>query len=233
MSDETSTQTATQNEHKQSPSAILNNPNLKAPHFRDEDVKFSFKKRKTTAEETAAGTEPEKRAPVILTLPMLTFDGLVTQLENEKVANLILEAANDLIREAARQQVADEEKPVNRQSDLDLQKLTLDFIANLPKGERGGGISKETWEAFAKDYVTVMQTCTNKPVDKLEKAAAIFTKRLTPVQSEKPVLKFLQEQLSLWAAHTTDEELTEVFTFLDTKITTLLSKDSTALLEAL
>ena len=232
MSEHEHNTTAEQAE-KPSPSAALNLPHLKAPHFRDEEVKFSFKKRK--AEGVDAGQEPEKRAPVILTLPVLTFDGLVESMKDEKVVNLVLDSVNDLIREAARQQINDDDKPVNRQDELDLSKLNITFIANQPKSERtGGGISKETWEAFEQDYVEVMPAASGKSKERVEKAAKLFVARLNPVKSEKTVLKFLQEQLALWASTTPNaEDFTEVFQFLDNKITNLLNRDSQELLAAL
>lgn len=225
-----------QTEEKFSPSAIFNHT-LPVPHYRDEETKFTFKTPKQTEAEKKSGIEPAKRTPVLLTLPVLTGEGLVAKLQKEggeKTFNYVLDLVNDAIREAARQQVNDEEKPVNTQDSLDLAKLDIEYIAALPKSERGGGISKDVWAAFEADYNSIMPAILNKDAERVAKGAAIFVKRLVPVQSEKPVLKLLQNYLSMWFGSTTQqEEFAEVYQFLDGKITTLLNKDSEKLLEAL
>ncbi|CAN5950075.1 unnamed protein product [Sphagnum jensenii] len=177
-----------------------------------------------------------KRPPVTLVLPILTQEGLVAAMADDKIFNYVVETINDQIKEAAKSQVApatDDVTPVNRQTELDLSKLTLSYLANQPVAERrGGGISKETWAEFEKDYILVMDNFTDKDGEKpfIHKnnvyAANLFIKRLEPVKTNKPMLKKLQSRLSVWGGNTENgDELMEVYKFLDGKIENLLTKD--------
>jgi hypothetical protein len=243
----TETNSAATEETKVSPAAILNaklGENITLPLFRDETVKFSFKSERLTEEEIKAGITKEqkqakRRPPVVLEVPVLTGDGLIAVLEqnNEKTFNYILDLVNDAIRGAAREQVSpldESAKAVTKQQDLDISKLDIHTIASQPKSERGGGISKDTWEAFEADYVAVMPEAAGKSEDRVKKAAAILVKRLVPVQNQKDILEFFKNELALYISKTPNaEEFAEVYQFLDTKIDTLLQKDSTELLNSL
>ncbi|CAN5950702.1 unnamed protein product [Sphagnum jensenii] len=215
-------------------SHVVLNKEIPQPHYKDEETKFSFKTRKLSDAEVKAGVVATKKAPVILTLPLLTGEGLVAAMSDEKVFNLVLDTVNDVIRDAAKKQVNDEDNPVTKQEQLKTDLLRLDYIANQPKSARGGGISQETWTDFEIDYVSIMPELTGKEIARIEKAAALFVKRLAPVANDKPALRILQDYLSLWFANTSQqEELAEVFKFLDDKMTTLLTRDSSALVDAL
>ena len=241
MSTDATAETKANNEAP-SPSAIFNGKaNITSPHFADKEVRFTFKtpRKKDGEADGADGVmpTPSKRPAVTLVLPTLTFEGFIEKLTegDEKVKNWILETVNEQIILAAREQVNDEDNPVNSQGQLNLAKLTIEAIANTPKSDRvGGGISKETWEDFEKDYIITMVAATCLPQAKVEKAAKLFVMRLNPVKSEKQVLIFLRSQLALWAANTAEaESFAEVYTFLDSKIETLLNRDSSELLAAL
>lgn len=174
----------------------------------------------------------EKRPTIELELPRVTIHGLVAALQDQKQQDFILQLVNDAIYVAARIQVGDDEKPVNTQEELDISKLSLEFLANQPAAERrGGGIAKEIWEAFGKDYLAVMPALTNKSPEALGNAVKIFLAKFQPVKTNKPVLTFLKGQLALWANNTQNlEEFAECFEFLDNKATTFLSTDDATLL---
>lgn len=196
----------------------------------------------------------EKRPTVELLVPTVTMEGLVSRMQDttrtknekgeedkltngEKVQNLVLELLRDLVAGHVRQQVSDEKNPVNKQEELDLSKLDLTFIANIPPAERrGGGISKETWEAFFKNYTDVMPEKTGKKKDQVENAAKLFVARLQPVKTQKKILDFLKGQLALWFASTTQEsqeEFAEVYEFLNQKIDEFMKRDEAELLQNL
>ena len=193
----------------------------------------------------------EKRPTVELLIPVPTMEGIIARMQDEtrtkndkgeedkltngeKVQNLILELLADLTANHGRLQVADEKNPVNKQEELDLSKLDLTYIANIPPAERrGGGISKETWEAFFKDYTTVMQEVTGKKKEQVENAAKLLVARLQPVKTQKKILAFLKDQLNLWFTSTSDEareELGEVQEFLTNKIDEFSKRDEAELL---
>lgn len=174
----------------------------------------------------------DKRPSVTLALPLLTIEGLIAALEDTKKQEIILSAVNELIVDQARIQVGDDNNPVNSQEQLDVSKLSFDYIANLPPAERrGGGIAKEIWEAFGKDYLAVMPAVTGKTAEQCGNAAKLFLAKFQPCKTNKPVLKKLQELLALYAGTTSNlEEFQDCVKFLDSKITDLLNADEASLL---
>lgn len=173
-----------------------------------------------------------KRAPFKLQVPVPTLEGLRLALKDEKQREFILDLIAAEVYRAARIQTDDDEKPVVSTEGLDISKLTLHFLANQPAAERrGGGISKELWEEWSKDYISIMPTVTGKEVSAVQNAALIFLKRCQTVKTNKPVLKFLQEQLALWATSTEKlDDFADIFEFLDNKIKTFLQADDASLL---
>lgn len=193
----------------------------------------------------------QKRETVELLAPIPTMEGLVSRMQDttrnknekgeedkltngEKVQNLVLELLADLVAGNMRLQVSDEKNPVNKQEELDLSKLDLVFIANIPPAERrGGGISKETWTAFFENYVQVMQEKTGKKKEQVENAAKLLVARLQPVKTQKKILAFLKDQLNLWftsIAEDVREEFAEVYEFLGQKIDEFSKRDEAELL---
>lgn len=173
-----------------------------------------------------------KRPTVELALPVPTEDGIQLMLKDDKQKNFLLEVLAEVVKDYARLQVGDENNPVNKQEELDISKLTMEYIANIPPAERrGGGISKETWAEFFKDYLDVMPSVTGKKKEQVENAAKLFVARLQPVKTQKKILSFLKDQLSLWFTNTqAAEEYSEVYEFLAGKIEDLLKRDEAELL---
>lgn len=196
--------------------------NAARPDTVDTEVNYFFKKDKLGV----------KRDTVALHLPYLTIDGLIEALSDEKQQRFILDTINATIYDAGRWQVGDEAKPVNKQEELDLSKLTLKYLAEMePAERRGGGIAKEVWEAFGLDYATVMQPLTGKSEEHIQNAVALLLKKFQPVKSNKKVIEFLKGQLALWFTNTKNqEEFQECYQFLDGKANTFMSADEAALL---
>lgn len=196
---------------------------------KDEKVKFSFKKA------DALGT---KRAPVELTIPVPTFDGLVSFLSNPDQAinaknqKFILDLIFEVIKEQARAQVTDENKPVNSQKELDTSQLDLTYIANLPPSERKATkIDPEIWEEFGKVYMAVMPGATGKTVDQVGNQLLLFTKKLVPCKTRKDILEKLKPQLATFYGTINEEQkenFQEIYEFLDGKIDTYMSGDEIA-----
>jgi hypothetical protein len=201
------------------PAALIN---VKHPITVNEEVTFGFRKDKLG----------NKRQPIKLILPMPTTEGIVQALQDEKQLEYILDVLKDQIKAAARAQISDEEKPVNKQSELDINKLTIEFLANQPKAERtGGGISKEVWEAFSEDYIKVMPAVSGRTADQVGNAARLLLGKLQQVKTNKPVLTFLKQQLALYATNTENlEEFADCVDFLDKKAETFLNMDDASLL---
>jgi hypothetical protein len=173
-----------------------------------------------------------KRPTIDLVLRVITLEGLIAALGDPKQAEYVLDVLSNEIYKAARSQVGDDTKPVNKQEELDDSKLTIEALANMPKAERtGGGISKELWEAFSKDYIATMPAVTGKTADQVSNAAKLMLAKFQPVKTQKKVLTFLKDQLNLWFTSTQNaEDFTECFEFLDEKAKTLLAADEASLL---
>jgi len=221
------------------------------PNYLPQEVKFGFKQTQVkddagnpVTDESGNTVKTPKRAPVTLQIPFPTFNGLVAAFNDEKVITYVLDLVAEAIKDRVRVQLTDEDKPVLSQEDLDLSQLTLEYIANLPKSERtGGGISKETWADFREDYITTMgpmrasadNITLQEGMVKATKAADFFVKRLNTIRGEKPVLKFLRGQLSIWMQESkvAQEEFAEVYTYLIERADKLLAVDGSNMLAAL
>lgn len=196
--------------------------NAARPDTVDTEVNYFFKKDKLGV----------KRDTVTLNLKYLTIDGLIEALSDEKQQRFILDTINQTIYDAGRWQVGDDTKPVNKQEELDLNKLTLKYLAEMePAERRGGGIAKEVWEAFGLDYAAVMQPLTGKTEEQIGTAVALLLKKFQPIKTNKSVLTFLKGQLALWFSNTKNQdEFKECYDFLSGKADAFLNMDEAALL---
>lgn len=205
-------------------SAIHLTPESK--RYTTKEVKFNFRANKEL------GT---KRPSVTLPVKVLTLEGLVAVLEggDEKEIALVLETLQAPILEQARSQV-DENEAITGDT-LDHGKLTWHAISRLePAARRGGGIPKETWEAFVADYIEVMPAVTGKTVDQVTRAATLLGNKLSSVKGNKPVLDFLRGALDLYFSNTAKtEEFVECYEFLTNKADALLKASDEELLKNL
>lgn len=191
-----------------------------------QEVNFSF--RKVTDEKTGL----ESKRPTI-TLPVLkpSVEGLVAIFEaGGKGLELLLEAAADVVISRARELINENEELTA--ANFPYEELVWDKIANLPKAERrGGGISKETWEEFIKDYVAIMPSLTGKTVDKVENAARNFANKFAAVKTNKKVLGLLVDQLGIYAEGAPNaEQYVECLNFLTEKADKLINMSEEELL---
>lgn len=189
-------------------------------------VKFFFKKvvDKDTKEEF-------KRPTVELELPVPSVEGLIRIIEQGgKGLELLQDAAADVVIGQARSIVNDKEDI--KQDNFPFDKISWEYIANLPKAERrGGGISKETWEAFGQDYIEVMPSVTGKTLEQVTNASKILLNKFNLVKTNKPVLKLMKEQLGIYVENSPNAETyQECVEFLLNKADNLLSMDEAALL---
>lgn len=178
-------------------------------------------------------TKETKRPSVHIPVPRPSVEGIVNILSkegNEKELELLLEALNAVVLDQARD-IINEDTSISAEN-FPYEKLSWNYIANLPKAERrGGGISAELWNDWAADYIAVMVPATGKELAKVELASKVFLTKFAQHKTNKPVLKVLQGQLAIYASNTTrGEEFAECISFLDKKMESLLATDETALL---
>ena len=189
--------------------------NIKVNHDFDVDVKsttFNFKrsKDKDTNLETV-------REPLQIALAVPSVNGLVAILEaGGKQLELMLEIVENYVIAAARTLITDDLK-INA-ANFPNEKVTFDFLANLPKAQRrGGGIPKEDWTAFAEDYIDVMPSLTGKPIEAVANMAKIMVNRLAVAKTNEPVLLLVTEMLGIYSGTPNFEEHKEVVAFLLSK----------------
>lgn len=193
----------------------------------EKDVKFNFR----TVKDEATGLE-SKRASIEAKIPVPSVEGLVRILEQGgKGLELLLEVAADVIYQRAREVLADNDKL----TELPLEGLDWETIANLPKAERKGrGIPAETWKEFSEDYIAVMPGVTGKTAEQVGNAAKIFVDKFNKVKTNKPVLTLLKAQLAVYMNSSANaENFSDVLEFLLNKADTLLNADEKELLAAL
>jgi hypothetical protein len=191
-----------------------------------QEVNFSF--RKVTDEKT--GVE-FKRPTITLPIPKPSVEGMIAIFEaGGKGLELLQEAVADVVISRARE-LLNENEDMTAES-FPYEELLWDKISNLPKAERrGGGIPKETWEEFIKDYVAAMPALTGKSVEKVENAARNFANKFAAVKTNKKVIDLLVDQLAIYATGATNaEQYVECINFLNEKADKLLNMSEEELL---
>lgn len=202
------------------------------------ETNFSFRTVKNDVVDKETGVKSvieTKRPTVSIPVPVPSIEGIIEIISKGpgKEVDLLIEAVTSVILEQAREYINENESV--SADNFPYEMLSWETIANLPKAERrGGGISKELWEDFAKDYVEVMPAVTGKKKESVEMAAKVFVAKFAGATTNKPVLKLLQQQLALYATNTTQgEQLAPCIEFLMNKVEKLLNTDETNLLLAL
>ena len=170
-----------------------------------------------------------QRKTVELSLPVLTFAGVIAALEvGGKQAELVLEVCADTIRKAAASIVGDNEGIA--QDTFPMDKISWDAIANQSRAERQS-IADEVWEAFCKDYIEVMPSVTGKKVEAVTNATIVYLKKFSIVKTDKATIGKLKDQLALYMENSKNaEQFTEILDLLLNKADTYLSANEVQLL---
>lgn len=191
------------------------------------EVKFNFR----TVKDEATGLET-KRASIEAKIPVPSVEGIIAILEaGGKSLELLLDTCADVIYQRGREILADNDKL----TELPLEGLSWEAIANLPKAERKGrGIPAETWKEFSEDYIAVMPGVTGKSAEQVGNAAKIFVNKFQAVKTNKPVLELLVQQLGVYLTSSGNaENFQDCVEFLINKADALLKADEKELLAAL
>jgi len=173
-------------------------------------VNYNFKKSKDS--ETGITTE---RKTLQLPIPFPSIEGIVNIMEaGGKQLELLVEAIEGVINSQVRSMIT--ENTNLDASNFPYEKLSWEFIANMPKAQRkGGGIPKEIWDAFAIDYISIMPEVTGKEIEAVNNAAKILVAKLAPVRTRATVLEFLVQQLAIYMDNSPNaKEFEDCVTFL-------------------
>jgi hypothetical protein len=160
------------------------------------EATFNFKK----SVDKATGIETIRK-PVDLAVPYVNMQGIMDILEaGGKGLELLLEAMEGIINTQARELLYEDTSYTA--ATFPVEKLSWEFISNIPKVQRrGGGIPKEVWDAFTTDYVAVMPEVTGKTLEAVTNMANILGDKLSRVRTSKDVLNLCVEQLAIYAEH--------------------------------
>ena len=182
-------------------------------------VRFNFKKTK----DKDTGIETVRQA-VELAIPFPSMDGLLAIIQTGgQGLDLLMEAIESTVTSVARDMLGEDTSL--SAANFPVDKLSWAAIAAMPKAQRrGGGIPKETWEEFEKDYIEVMPSATGKSIEQVTYAAKILKNRMAQVKTQEPVIQLLVEQLGVYASSTPNmEDYAEVVAFLLEKAETFLN----------
>lgn len=206
--------------------------NVKVNHDFEVDVKpvrFNFKKQvdKVSKIETV-------REPVELAIAMPSVQGVLAILETGgKELELLMDSIESVVVAASRDIIA-EDTTINA-ANFPTDKVTWKAIANMPKAQRrGGGIPKETWEAFGQNYQEVMPEVTGKSQEATANMVRILVSKLGNVKTNIPVLELAIQQLAIYAENSPQfEEYAECVEFLLEKADSLVNVSPEDLLAGL
>tara|TARA_Y100001968_G_C19454458_1_gene771717 strand:- start:33951 stop:34556 length:606 start_codon:yes stop_codon:yes gene_type:complete len=180
-----------------------------------------------------------KRPTVEVVFAVPSAAGLIELLTNgsEKVKDFIVEAAYAPLNSYIRSFV--DENPEFNQDTLDALaaegKLTLEALANLPKSERSV-LTKVDLEAFAKDFITVMATASDRTEKQLQMAAGLFIDRFKQVAGDTAVLQKLVGYLETFVTNAPEDVLEtheRVVKYLMDKVAELTEKSEVVTADAL
>jgi len=190
-----------------SPSTIAVNFDNKLDY---KSAKFNFRKVK----DADTGVETKRATVELDKLPVPSVEGIVAILETGgKALDLLLEAVSEVVLNRARD-VINESETITSEN-FDYSTVDWNIIANLEKEDRRSGISKETWDDFAVDYVEVMPAVSGTSKEQSANAAKIFVGKFASIKSKKDVIAKLKLRLSMYAEHSTRAaEFAEVIDFL-------------------
>lgn len=171
------------------------------------EIGFFFRTDKVRDDEGKVIATGRKHPDVKAVLPIPTYADMIIALqEGGKQAELLLDAAISEIERAARLQINDWRETNGLDKDFtvtnfDLSKLSLEAIANTPKGERGGpSISDDDWTAFLDDYKHVMVNVVGYEEKKVNLAMMHFKVQLRRIKNDKAAVQKLLDLLNIWAS---------------------------------
>lgn len=203
-------------ENTATPTAIMVNFDNKLDY---KSAKFNFRKVK----DAETGVETKRATVELDKLPVPSVEGIVAILETGgKSLDLLLEAVSDIIINRARDVINESESMTSE--NFDYSACDWNVIANLEKEDRRSGISKETWDDFAVDYVEVMPAVSGTSKEQSANAAKIFVGKFASIKSKKDVITKLKLRLSMYAEHSPKAaEFADVIEFLFKKADKLIS----------
>lgn len=155
-------------------------------------VSFSFRTNKDTG---------EKRPTVEIVAEVPSKEGIVELLQStdptDKAAQeLVMDAVVGVITPHIRSYVENDLEFSQERYDelLASGKVSLEYIANLPKAERNV-LSKEDLEAFATDYVDLMPAISGKEISRVQLTAQVVVGRFKRIAGDPAAISVVKNNL--------------------------------------
>jgi hypothetical protein len=174
---------------------------------------------------------------------LINYLGSPDGTKESKVRDLIVDQISDAIFLAGRGQINEfRSDEANKDKEFtpdmfDRSKLTLQAIAEMPKGQRGAwSPTDEDFKEFNELYTQVLVHRTNYDPKKTKTHTDHWKSGMSKIKNAKPVVEKLQEFLTVFAANCTPEELAEVeqtYTWLNNRASKYLKAEEKDYLEAL
>ena len=198
-------------------------------------IKFFFKTVDIKDDDGAVIAKDFKHPDVEGVMQVPTRDEIIVALQSNdtegkpsKVAAMLIDHVHYMVEQAAKAQIASwrEEQPpksIFKFTDLDMSKLTLEAISNIPKGQRGAWApSDEDLKAFNEVYADVMINRVSYDEKKVKVHTAHFAKGLAKMKTDKAALAKMIELLTAFAASIpedsdTMEEVADTYNWLREK----------------
>jgi hypothetical protein len=216
------------------------------------EMKYFFKTEKIKDADGKVIGDGRKHPDVVAVLPVPTVEDVINFVShlNEtgadgkktaaaKVADLILEALQDVVFQAGRSQINDflEKNPEGTftATNFDLSKLSLEYIASLERGQRGAWApSDEDLKLFNEDYTNVFVHQVNYDPKKVKVHCDQFDRAFSKIKSDKVALGKMQDFLTIWASKTSNmDTLLQTYEYLVGKIHKFLKAEEKNFADAL
>lgn len=192
------------------------------PVHKEVEMKFKAPSQKSIDAAKKEGTEiPTQRPAFNVQIPQYTTEQVLAILgADPKILQFATELLNQQIFDEARAQVTDPDNPVNSDTELRKNELTLQYIANLSAADRASRIeiSKEQLAAFATIFEKVMPAITGYDPAGIKILAQALKTRLAQWKQKPEVLEKVRTLLRQFASGVSPDDLSaneEVLEYLD------------------
>ena len=187
--------------------------------------------------------QPEVKVAV----PVPSIEEVITYLaaadgtKEAKVRDLIMDQITDALFLAGRAQINEfkdgDAKKEFTAADMDLSKLSLQAIAETPKGQRGAwSPSDDDFKSFNELYTQVLVHKVSYDPKKTKTHTDHWKNGMAKVKSNKPVVGKLSEFLTVFAANCEEEDMKEVeqtYTWLVNRANKYMKAEEKDFLQAL
>lgn len=188
---------------------------------------FFFKKSVVRDNDGKKIGEGRKHPDVKAVLPVpLSLQDIMAAIDAQpKVAELLLEAAQDLVYNAARAQINEWREDAGDEADFTadkfaLDKLRLEHLATLERSSRAAYTpGDDEMKAFCEDYADIMLNEVQYDAKKVANHCELFKKGVAKLRTNKKALGMLRDVMAVYASKTKSmDDHAQVFGWLDGRI---------------